>query len=147
MRLLVQRVTSASVSVDGEVVGAIDRGALVLLGFHSGDTTAMCDRAAERLVNMRLWESDGRPWALSLAGDSELGVLVVSQFTLAADTRKGTRASFSTCMPSREAEGMCQHFCDAVQDLRGSPVATGVFGADMQVASVNDGPVTFALDY
>jgi len=141
---LVQRVTEARVTVAGETVGAIGRGLAVLVGVRSGDGPADVTRLAERLAGYRVFpDADGR-MNLSVA-DIGGDVLLVPQFTLAADTRKGTRPSFS----SAAAPGIAHAHFDALVAAvrgRGLAVATGRFGADMAVALVNDGPVTFWLE-
>ncbi|MET0522892.1 MAG: D-aminoacyl-tRNA deacylase [Jiangellaceae bacterium] len=144
MRAVLQRVTSASVSIDGEVVGAIDpgpgrQGLLVLLGVTHDDEAATADRLARKVWELRILD-DG----LS-ASDVGAPLLVVSQFTLYADTRKGRRPSWSAAAPAESAEPLVQAFCDALRAL-GAHVETGVFGAMMQVSSTNDGPVTLVLD-
>lgn len=144
MRAVVQRVTSASVSIDGEVVGAIDpgpgrQGLLVLLGVTHEDEAATADKLARKVWELRILD-DG----LS-ASDVGAPLLVVSQFTLYADTRKGRRPSWSAAAPAESAEPLVQAFCDALRAL-GAHVETGVFGAMMQVSSTNDGPVTLVLD-
>ncbi|HDP88750.1 MAG TPA: D-tyrosyl-tRNA(Tyr) deacylase [Thioalkalivibrio sp.] len=140
---LLQRVTTASVTVEGETVGAIEAGLLVLVGVERGDTEAQADRLLERLLGYRVFaDAEGR-MNRSLA-DTGGGLLLVPQFTLAADTRKGMRPSFT---PAAEpAHG--RHLFDALlaRARAAHPrVAAGVFGADMQVRLVNDGPVTFWL--
>ena len=139
-----QRVSQGSVSVDGEVVGAIGRGLVVLVGVQRGDEASRADRLLDRLLGYRVFpDADGR-MNLSL-GDIDGGLLLVPQFTLAADTRKGTRASFTSAAPPEEGRRLFEHLA-ANAAARHQPVATGVFGADMQVALVNDGPVTFWLE-
>ena len=141
---LLQRVSQGSVSVDGEVVGAIGRGLVVLVGVQRGDEASRADRLLDRLLGYRVFpNADGR-MNLSL-GDIDGGLLLVPQFTLAADTRKGTRASFTSAAPPEEGRRLFEHLA-ANAAARHQPVATGVFGADMQVALVNDGPVTFWLE-
>ena len=141
---LLQRVSQGSVSVDGEVVGAIGRGLVVLVGVQRGDEASRADRLLDRLLGYRVFpNADGR-MNLSL-GDIDGGLLLVPQFTLAADTRKGMRASFTSAAPPEEGRRLFEHLA-ANAAARHQPVATGVFGADMQVALVNDGPVTFWLE-
>jgi D-tyrosyl-tRNA(Tyr) deacylase len=140
---LLQRVTEAGVSVDGESIAAIGRGILVLVGVEKSDTQENCRRLAERLLSYRVFpDRDGR-MNLSVCG-IDGGILLVPQFTLAADTRKGTRASFTSAAPPESASLL---FDRLVEEIRGrhAETATGIFGADMQVALVNDGPVTFWL--
>lgn len=140
---LLQRVTQARVEVAGQAVGAIGRGLLVLVGVERGDQEARADRLLQRLLGYRVFpDAQGRMnHSLSEIGG---GLLLVPQFTLAADTRKGTRASFTSAAPPEEGERL---FVYLVAQARAAhpQVATGQFGADMQVALVNDGPVTFWL--
>ena len=144
MRAVLQRVLRASVAVDGATVAAIDRGWLVLLGVAKGDLEADADRLAEKVAALRAFDdSDGK---MNLdVGQIGGAVLVVSQFTLLGDCRKGRRPGFDGAAPPFEAEPIYQHFARTLAD-RGLPVALGVFGADMQIALVNDGPVTLLLD-
>ncbi|HEY8456692.1 MAG TPA: D-aminoacyl-tRNA deacylase [Actinopolymorphaceae bacterium] len=140
MRAVVQRVSRASVTVDGEVVGAIDKpGLLVLVGSTHDDTPAKAEKLAAKIWGLRI-----------LAGEkscSDVGapLLVVSQFTLYADTRKGRRPSWSDAAPGEVAEPLIEHFCATLRGL-GATVETGRFGAHMEVALVNDGPVTLILE-
>ena len=144
MRAVVQRVSEASVAVGDDVVGAIGRGAAVLLGVASNDTGEDADRLAGKVARLRIFENeDGRLDGSLVDVDGE--VLVVSQFTLIADTRKGNRPSFTDAARPEEAEPLYERFCAALQD-EGIAVAQGVFGARMDVALVNDGPVTIILD-
>jgi D-aminoacyl-tRNA deacylase len=144
MLSLIQRVTSASVTVDGAVVGEIDHGLLAFVGMEPGDTDAQVARMAERLLGYRVFgDADGR-MNRSLA-DTGGGLLLVSQFTLAADTCSGMRPSFTSAAPPAEAErGFNQLVAICRQKHRGG-VETGRFGAHMTVSLVNDGPVTFLL--
>lgn len=150
MRAVVQRVARASVVVDGETVGAVGRGALVLLGVMRGDDRATAERLAEKVALMR-FHPDGKghmnlSTADLVADGQEAGLLVVSQFTLAADGRKGRRPSFDRAAPPEDAEPLYGAFCTALRETHGIPVSTGRFGAHMQVELVNDGPATFVLD-
>lgn len=141
---LLQRVTEASVTVDGEVVGRIGTGLLVLLGVQKGDSENEAERLLERLLTYRVFEdADGRMNRSLL--DTGGALLVVSQFTLAAETRKGTRPGFSTAAPPDEGLRLYEAFVSRAR-RRLAHVATGRFGAMMQVALVNDGPVTFWLE-
>ena len=143
MRIVVQRVTSASVTVDGEVVGAIAQGLLVLLGIGTDDTAEEVDRLAGKVARLRIFEaSDGKfdRSVLDIAGE----ILVVSQFTLLADTDKGNRPGFSDAARPEVAKPLVERFCAALSG-HGVSVATGVFGARMSVELVNDGPVTIVL--
>jgi D-aminoacyl-tRNA deacylase len=143
MIALLQRVRSASVAVDDVVIGAIDRGLLVFVGVQRADSDAQAERLAERILGYRVFGDDQGRMNRSVA-DIEGGVLLVPQFTLAADTSRGTRASFSSAAAPEEGRRLFEALVDAVRS-RHSAVATGTFGADMQVALVNDGPVTFWL--
>ncbi|HET6654955.1 MAG TPA: D-aminoacyl-tRNA deacylase [Gammaproteobacteria bacterium] len=140
---LLQRVSEAAVTVAGEEIAAIGRGILVLVGVERGDTDAAADRLAERLLGYRVFaDADGK--MNRDVADIDGGVLLVSQFTLAADTAKGRRASFTTAAPPAEAERLFDRLVTQVR-RRHRKTATGRFGADMQVRLVNDGPVTFRL--
>jgi D-tyrosyl-tRNA(Tyr) deacylase len=141
---LLQRVSGASVSIDGTVVGAIGPGLLLLLGVQRGDGAREADRLLERVVTYRIFDdADGRMNVSLVDCGGEL--LVVSQFTLAAETRKGTRPGFSTAAAPADGERLYQHFVSAAR-RRLRSVATGRFGARMQVTLTNDGPVTFWLE-
>lgn len=141
---MVQRVLQASVEVDGEVVGSVGHdgaapGLLVILGVTHEDTSAVAARMAAKVHGLRVLRDE-----LSVA-DTGGGVLVVSQFTLYGDARKGRRPTWTAAAPGPVAEPVYEAFCRSLRDL-GATVATGVFGADMAVASVNDGPVTVLLE-
>lgn len=139
MRALVQRVTSASVAVEGHVAGGIDRaGLLVLVGCTHDDDEARAVKLAGKVANLRILRDEASCLSTSAP------VLVVSQFTLYADTRKGRRPGWSAAAPGPVAEPLVQAFVGALGDL-GLEVATGVFGADMAVSMVNDGPLTLML--
>jgi D-aminoacyl-tRNA deacylase len=144
MRAVVQRVSSASVRVDGEVVGASGRGLLVLVGIGHQDTFETAVRLAGKVARLRVFENDQGRFDRSLL-DVGGEALVVSQFTLIADTAKGNRPSFSHAAPPEEAEPLVERFCEALR-AEGVAVQSGVFGARMRVALVNDGPVTIVLD-
>ncbi|RUO46334.1 D-tyrosyl-tRNA(Tyr) deacylase [Pseudidiomarina aquimaris] len=144
MKALLQRVTQAKVEVGGETVGAIDGGLLIFLGITPSDNEATASKLAQRVAGYRLFSDADDKMNLSLS-DIQGGALVVSQFTLAADTNSGRRPSFSTAAPPQQAEPLYQAFVKALQRLD-IEVATGEFGADMQVSLTNDGPVTFLLD-
>lgn len=138
MRAVVQRVSSASVTVDGVPVGAIDAGLLVLLGITHADTEAVADRLADKLLKLRVFaDADGR---MNEPLGSGRRILCISQFTLYGDARKGTRPSYVAAARPEIAEPLYERVCAALNAER------GVFGADMQVALVNDGPVTIVLD-
>jgi D-aminoacyl-tRNA deacylase len=144
MITLIQRVSEARVSVDGEVVGEIGRGVLALIGVRRGDDEAAVERLIERLLSYRIFPDDEGRMNLSVR-DVSGGVLLVPQFTLAADTSKGTRAGFSTAAPPEQARRLFGLLLERTRAAY-APVSAGVFGAHMQVALVNDGPVTFWLE-
>ena len=144
MRAVLQRVHSARVLVDGEVVGAIDRGVLVYVGVAEGDTSAEAEWLADRIAGLRIFPSEERPIDRSLL-DVGGSALVVSQFTLLADTRRGRRPSFTAAAPPEVAEPLVDAVVEALR-AQGIEVATGRFGAMMHVESTNDGPVTIVLD-
>ncbi len=143
MIALLQRVSRAWVEVDGERIAAIDRGLMVLLGVEQGDTAAGADRLLERLLGYRVFEDEAGRMNLSLA-DTGGGLLLVPQFTLAADTSRGRRPGFSRAAAPAEAEQWFDYFVARARE-RHAPVGSGRFGANMQVGLVNDGPVTFWL--
>ena len=147
MKALLQRVANASVAIDGHTVGAIESGLLVLLGVERGDTEAQADWLADKTLGLRIFPDPGRPVSHNMnlnVLDAGGVLLVVSQFTLAADTSRGRRPGFSTAAPPAEAEALYEYFVEVVS--KQVQVETGQFGADMQVSLVNDGPVTFMLD-
>ncbi|MEL7536903.1 MAG: D-aminoacyl-tRNA deacylase [Pseudomonadota bacterium] len=139
---LLQRVSDASVSVDGEIIGEIGRGLMVLVGVEAGDTEKNADRLAERLCAYRVFEDDNGRMNRAVT-DIAGSLLMVPQFTLAADTARGNRASFSRGAPPELAAALFVRCCEAAA-MR-TTVARGRFGAHMRVALVNDGPVTFWL--
>jgi D-tyrosyl-tRNA(Tyr) deacylase len=144
MLSLIQRVASASVTVDDAVVGAIGPGLLVLVGIEPGDGEAQVARMAERLLGYRVFADEAGRMNRSLA-DTGGGLLLVSQFTLAADTRSGMRPSFTSAAPPEEAERTFNRLVEACRARHAAGVETGRFGAHMVVSLVNDGPVTFLL--
>ena len=144
MRALLQRVREASVTVDGRKVGAIGPGLLVLLGVGRGDGKAEAAALADRIAGLRIFEDPGGKMNLSLL-DTHRAALVVSQFTLYADTRKGRRPSFIDAAPPDEARRLYARACEALRAL-GVHVEEGVFAAEMQVTLINDGPVTILLE-
>ena len=144
MRAVLQRVRSARILVDGEVVGAIGRGVLVYVGVAEGDTTAEAEWLADKIAVLRIFASEERPIDRSLL-DVGGAALVVSQFTLLADTRRGRRPSFTGAAPPEAAEPLVDAVVEALR-ASGVEVATGRFRAMMQVESTNDGPVTIVLD-
>ncbi len=144
MRAVIQRVARAEVRVGGEVVGAVGRGLLVLLGVARGDGPDDARAMAEKIAGLRIFEDPDGKMNLSTA-DAGGGLLVVSQFTLLGDARKGNRPSFTEAAPPEEANALYLSTCDQLRS-KVHQVATGVFRADMQVELVNDGPVTILLD-
>ncbi|OQB89217.1 MAG: D-tyrosyl-tRNA(Tyr) deacylase [Verrucomicrobia bacterium ADurb.Bin122] len=145
MRAVVQRVSSASVTIEGAVVGEIGPGLLVLLGVAEGDTPADSAWLAQKIAQLRIFAAEADRMNRSVQ-DIAGGVLVVSQFTLFASTRKGTRPSFNAAAAPELANSLYQDFVRQLESLLGRPVPTGRFGAMMQVALVNDGPVTLLID-
>ncbi|MEN9404500.1 MAG: hypothetical protein RL091_3203 [Verrucomicrobiota bacterium] len=145
MRLVIQRVSSASVSVDGRTTGEIARGLLVLVGIETADTEADGQWLAEKLTKLRIFADATGQMNLSVT-DIAGGVLVVSQFTLHASTAKGTRPSFNAAARPEQARGLYDRFVAQITALLGYPVQTGEFGAMMQVQLLNDGPVTLIID-
>ena len=143
MKGLLQRVRGARVEVAGEIVGAVDQGLLVLVAVEPGDTVESADKLLHKLLNYRVFSDDDGKMNLSLK-DIDGGLLLVSQFTLAADTKSGLRPSFSTAAPPALGAALFDHLLLQAQQLHGK-VGSGRFGADMQVHLVNDGPVTFLL--
>ena len=144
MRAVCQRVSEARVTVDGEVTGEIGAGLVVLLGIERKDDPNEARRLARKVAQLRIFEDDGGRFAHSLV-DTAGPALVVSQFTLIADTRKGNRPSFANAAPAEQAEPLYEEFCGALA-ADGVPVERGVFGARMAVALVNAGPETIVLD-
>ena len=144
MKALLQRVTTASVSVAGEITGRIERGLVVLLGVDKGDDQAVADKLLDKILAYRVFPDDAGRMNLSVT-DIGGGVLLVSQFTLAADTRKGLRPSFTTAASPESAEDLYDYLCRRLPHSCATWGA-GIFGADMQVSLVNDGPVTFLLE-
>jgi D-tyrosyl-tRNA(Tyr) deacylase len=147
MRGLIQRVSEAEVMIGGESVGQIGRGVLLLLGVERADDDEALDKLLQKSLNYRIFPDAEGKMNLSLL-DIGGGILVVSQFTLAADTHKGLRPGFSAAAAPAEAERLYQLFLSRLGEFenRGLQIASGRFGADMQVALVNDGPVTFLLE-
>lgn len=144
MRALVQRVTQARVTVEGETVGEIGAGLCVLVGVTHDDTGAHAAKLAEKVANLRVFDDEAGVMNRSLL-DTAGGALVVSQFTLYGDASRGRRPGWSAAARPEHAEPLVERFTDALRDL-GVPVATGRFRAEMQVALVNDGPVTLLLE-
>lgn len=144
MRVVLQRVSGASVSIDGEVVGSIGHGLVVLVGFHATDTANEISWLADKIVGLRIFSDADGKMNLDLAS-VQGAVLVISQFTLYGDAVKGRRPSFTDAAPPEIAIPLYQQFIAAVR-ATGVPVQTGEFGADMQVTLTNDGPVTLILE-
>ncbi len=149
MRALVQRVSQASVTVDGDVIGSIDAGLLVLVGATHDDTEAEAVKLAQKLIKLRIFDDADGKMNLSIAdaatGGAAPQLLVVSQFTLYGDARKGNRPSYIEAARPEQAEPLVQRVVDELKAL-GASVETGRFQADMQVALINDGPVTIWLE-
>lgn len=141
---LIQRVTAASVRVNNEIVGEIQQGMLLLLGIQKSDTEETANKLIDKILAYRIFADADNKMNCNVR-QIDGGILVVSQFTLAADTKKGLRPSFSSAAPPAQAQELYNYF---VMQLRGKheQVATGIFAADMQVSLVNDGPVTFMLE-
>ena len=144
MRAVLQRVTSASVTVDGKIIGEIGKGLLVLIGAAADDTERECERLADKIINIRIFEDDEGKTNLSL-GDVGGSLLIVSQFTLLADCHKGNRPSFINAGDPAKAEMLYERFVGLMRE-RCQRVETGSFGAEMKVRLLNDGPFTIVLD-
>ncbi len=144
MKTLLQRVTSASVSIDNKIVGSINRGILIFVGIKSDDTRAQVEWMADKIKKLRIFEDDAGKMNLS-ATDLGLEYLVVSQFTLYGDCQKGTRPSFTEAATPAVAIPLYEYFVELMRQ-GGARVQTGEFGADMQVSLVNDGPVTVIIE-
>lgn len=145
MRLVVQRVSRASVAVDGEIKGEIGRGFMVLFGAGQGDTRQYCEKLADKLSKLRIFSDENGKTNLSV-DDAGGDMLIISQFTLYADCRKGNRPSFIYACAPDEANELYEYFCECVKERISGRVEKGVFGADMQVELINDGPFTVILD-
>ncbi len=145
MRLLIQRVQRASVEVEGRTVGAIGQGLLLLVGFEAADGPADLQWAAHKVVGLRIF-SDAEGKMNRSVEDVGGGLLVVSQFTLHAHTKKGFRPSFVRAAPPEQARRLYRRFIETLQEKTRQPVAEGVFGAHMLVSLINDGPVTIWID-
>jgi len=145
MRVVLQRVASASVTIAGRVAGRIDRGLLVFVGIEAADTAADGEWLAAKLVKLRIFADEAGQMNQSVA-DIAGGILLISQFTLHASTQKGTRPSFNAAAKPEHAKPLYEQFIAQLAAALGRPVATGEFGAMMDVALVNDGPVTIIID-
>lgn len=144
MRALLQRVTQASVSVEGTTIGNCDQGLLILICAMQGDTEATAEQLALKISKLRIFSDDAGKMNKSIL-DINGSALVVSQFTLAADTSRGNRPGFSAAAKPDEGRHLYTHFASALSHI-GIPVETGAFGADMKVSLINDGPITIWLD-
>ncbi len=144
MKIVLQRVASASVTVDSKICGKIGKGYLVLLGVGEGDTEAECRRLADKILNLRIFSDENDKINLSL-DNVDGSLLVVSQFTLYADCRKGNRPNFIQAAKPDTAERLYNYFVDYCRE-KGKHVETGIFGADMKVELLNDGPFTVILE-
>lgn len=144
MKALIQRVSSSQVNVSGKKVGSIEKGLLVFLGLEKQDTRPMAEKMINKIISYRVFPDQNQKMNLSLQ-DINGEILVISQFTLAADTKNGTRAGFSTAMPPADAERLYDYFVEITKSSS-LKVETGIFGADMKVSLINDGPVTFLLE-
>ncbi|MBR1517823.1 MAG: D-tyrosyl-tRNA(Tyr) deacylase [Bacteroidales bacterium] len=146
MRIVIQRVSSASVTIKGVPVGSIGQGLLILLGIEDADTDADIEWLCHKIVSLRIFDDSEGVMNLPVVEVEDAGLLVVSQFTLMASTKKGNRPSYIKASRPERAIPMYERFVSRLAELFGKPVATGRFGADMQVALVNDGPVTICID-
>jgi D-tyrosyl-tRNA(Tyr) deacylase len=144
MKTVIQRVTQASVTIDGKINGKIDKGLMILIGIGADDTEAQADWIAQKIANMRIFEDDGQHMNLSIK-DVGGEILAISQFTLYADCRKGNRPSFMEAGRPEMSEPLYEYLCNALRG-HGIHVETGIFGTDMQVSLINDGPVTIILE-
>ena len=145
MKLVIQRVKSASVTINEKIYSSINNGLLVLYGVEKGDTEDFSKYLCDKILKLRIFEDENEKMNLSVK-DMNGEILIVSQFTLAGDTRKGTRPSFDSAMPPQEAKIMYENFVSMVRENCSLEVKTGIFGAMMDVALINDGPVTFILE-
>ncbi|MCJ8210509.1 D-aminoacyl-tRNA deacylase [Mucilaginibacter sp. RS28] len=145
MRAVLQRVSSASCTVDENVTGQIDRGFVVLLGIEEADTREDVEWLAQKIVNMRVFSDENGLMNKALA-DVDGSILLISQFTLFAQTKKGNRPSFIRAAKPPHAIPLYEEMILALEALMGKKIATGIFGADMKIALVNDGPVTIIID-
>ena len=145
MRAVIQRVTEASVKVDGKVTGAINEGLLILVGIEDADTQEDIEWLTKKIVGLRIFNDENGVMNLSVM-DVDGGLLAVSQFTLMASTRKGNRPSYIRASKGEFAEPMYEKFCLALEKESGKKVEKGIFGADMKVSLLNDGPTTIIMD-
>ena len=146
MKFLIQRVTKASVATDGNIIGSIDKGFLVFIGVCADDTAAEADKLIRKLLGMRIFADENGKTNLSL-DDVGGELLLISQFTLYADCKKGNRPSFIKSGPAQHAEELYEYIIKSCRTLKpGMKIETGIFGADMKVSLLNDGPFTIILD-
>ena len=145
MRAVIQRVKESSVKVDGKVTGAIDKGLLILVGIEDADTQEDIEWLTKKIVGLRIFDDENGVMNLSVM-DIGGGLLAVSQFTLMASTKKGNRPSYIRASKGDFAEPMYEKFCQALEKESGNKVEKGIFGADMKVSLLNDGPVTIIMD-
>ena len=145
MKAVIQRVSSASVSIEGEKVGSCEKGYMILFGAEKGDGKKEAELLAQKVSALRIFSDDDGKMNLSIL---QVGgeILAISQFTLLADVKKGNRPSFINALKPEKAQLLYEHFCECLKNLGVKKVAKGVFGADMQVSLVNDGPVTILYD-
>ena len=146
MRTVIQRVASASVSIGGKAVGSINNGMLVLLGIEDSDTDEDIKWLCSKMVNLRIFDDEQGVMNNSILQNPDHNILLVSQFTLFASTKKGNRPSYIRASKPDFAVPMYQRFIAELTNQLGKPIETGVFGANMQVSLVNDGPVTICID-
>lgn len=144
MRVVLQRVKSASVTVEEEIVGEIQSGFVLLIGFTDGDTEEVMQKVANKILSLRILEDENGKMNLSLDSTKD-AILAISQFTLYADVKKGRRPSFTKAMEPQEANRLYEAFCEYVEE-QSFTVAKGIFGEDMDVQLINDGPVTIVVD-
>ncbi|MDE6394862.1 MAG: D-tyrosyl-tRNA(Tyr) deacylase [Duncaniella sp.] len=145
MRIVIQRVTQASVSIASRVTAQIGHGMMVLVGVEEGDSEADSDWLAAKTANLRIFDDNNGVMNRSVL-DTRGEILAVSQFTLTASTRRGNRPSYIRAAGHPTATHLYEHYCKRLRELTGSAVPTGTFGADMQVSLINDGPVTIIID-
>jgi D-tyrosyl-tRNA(Tyr) deacylase len=145
MRILIQRVTEAAVAIEGQEVSAIGAGLLLFVGIEESDSAEDIEWVAGKIARLRIFDDEGGVMNLDVV-QSGGNILAVSQFTLHASTRKGNRPSYIRSARPEIAEALYERFCERLSEVVGRPVAKGVFGADMQVSLINDGPVTIWID-
>lgn len=145
MKAVIQRVSECSVTVDGKTVGRISAGFLILLGVESGDTQKDAEKLSAKIAGLRIFTDENDKMNLSLQ-DINAGVLVVSNFTLSADCRKGRRPNFINAEKPQRANELYEYFCECIVKNGINTVEKGIFGADMKISLINDGPVTIIID-